>query len=116
MNNFGDAFINSATDYSQKNLDKESGAFLDLVEKYTVSNYTTGELKFGGKYRQKSRFGSPLQFRSNYYLYDFPMYVKLPDGTVVSKNLTGTQFEKLKLVGAQKISFANFLYTNPRTV
>ncbi|MCX6142357.1 MAG: TonB-dependent receptor [Ignavibacteriales bacterium] len=113
MNDFQDAFVNSATDRGQTNLDREKGAFLDLIEKYSVSNYLTGELKFGGKYRQKSRFGSPLEFRCRYYLIQFPQYTKLENGTIVRKNLTGTQFENIKLVGADRISFANFLSAAP---
>jgi TonB-dependent receptor len=113
LNNFQAAFLNSATDRGQTNLDKEKGAFIDLLKKYNVSSYVTGEFKFGGKYRDKSRYNSPLQFISNYYLYDFPIYTKEPDGSIGLKNLTGTQFQNLQLVGAKKVSFANLLYSKP---
>jgi TonB-dependent receptor len=113
VNNFTDAFINYGYDRSQKNLDKEIAARLDLLRKYTVSDNISGEIKFGGKYRQTGRFNSPSQSAAAYYLYTPSVYTRLPDGTIGAKDLKGTQFENLKLVGSQKISFANFLYTNP---
>jgi TonB-dependent receptor len=113
VNNFTNAFIDHAYDRSQKNLDKGIAARLDLLKKYSVSDNISGELKFGGKYRQTGRFNSPSQTGSMYYLYSPSAYTKLPDGSIATKDLKGTQFENLKLVGTQKISFANFLNTNP---
>jgi TonB-dependent receptor len=113
VNNFTNAFIDHAFDFSQKNLDKENGARLDLLRKYIVSDNISGELKLGGKYRQTGRFNSPSQSAAEYYLYTPSAYTRLPDGTIGAKDLKGTQFENLKLVGTQKISFANFLYSTP---
>jgi len=113
VNNFTDAFIDHAYDRAQKNLDKEIGVRLDLLRKYIVSDNISGEIKFGGKYRQTGRFNSPSQTAAMYYLYTPSAYAKLPDGSIAAKNLKGTQFENLKLVGTQKISFANFLDTSP---
>ena len=114
MNNFQAAFLNSATDRAQTNLDKEKGAFIDLSKKYSVGSTIMGELKFGGKYRSKSRYNSPLQFISNYYLYDFPAYTRNADGSIGPKNLSGTQFQNLQMVGAKKVSFSNLLNSTPQ--
>jgi TonB-dependent receptor len=113
VNNFNSAFINNANDYGQENLDREQAAHVDLLRKYTASNEITGEFKFGGKFRRTSRFNSPTESAAEYYLYVPSPYTKLPDGTIVPKNLTGTQFENLQLVGTQKVSFANFLFSTP---
>lgn len=113
VNNFTAAFIDHAYDFSQKNLDKEVAARLDLIRKYSVSENINGELKFGGKYRQTGRFNSPTETAAEYYLYTPSAYTKLADGSIVTKDLKGTQFENLTLVGTQKISFSNFLYASP---
>ncbi len=67
VNNFTNAFIDHAYDYSQKNLDRENGARLDLLRKYSVSDEISGEFKFGGKYRETGRFNSPTQSAAEYY-------------------------------------------------
>ncbi|MDP2887291.1 MAG: TonB-dependent receptor [Ignavibacteria bacterium] len=112
VNNFPNATMMNGYDFAQKNLDKENAAFLDLRKEYSLSDNVTGEFKFGGKFRQKSRFGSPLLFTATYYLFQFPEYTRLDNGAIVRKNFKGTQFENLQLT-AQRIALVNFLNTNP---
>jgi TonB-dependent receptor len=113
VNNFTNGFIDHTYDRSQKNLDKEVALRLDLMKKYTITDGVTGELKFGGKYRHTGRFSSPAQLASENYLYTLGQFARLPDGTIGAKPLAGTQYENVKLVGAGKVSFVNFLNATP---
>jgi len=113
MNNFNMAFLANAEDQTQKNLDRENNVILDILKKYTLSENITGEFKFGGKYRTKSRYSTPFDAKSNYYLYPLPAYVRLADGTFVSKSLVGTRFEDLKVSGGGKILMNQFLDPTP---
>ncbi|MFA6456339.1 MAG: TonB-dependent receptor [Bacteroidota bacterium] len=112
-NNFRAATIYRANDNAQSNFDKEKSASLDLTKEYSLSDEISGVLKFGGKYRQKSRYAMFHQSRANYYLFDWPIWTKQDDGTVVMKNLAGTRFENLQLTGTHKVIFTNFLNPTP---
>ena len=112
-NNFQASYINLANDRTQDNLDKEQGAVLDLSTAYEVSNLLTGELKFGGKYRTKSRHASFREARSNYYLYAWPEWTSAENGGIAKKNLTGTRFENLQLTAGGQVIFSNFLDPDP---
>jgi TonB-dependent receptor len=112
FNNFQAATLNSATDRNSRNYDKERTAYLNIGRKYTVSENLTGEVKIGGKYRSKSRSYAADETISNYYLFAVPAYARLNDGvTFVQKDFSGTRFAGL--VGAQGVSFSNYLDPNP---
>ncbi len=113
INNFASSIIQQANDRSQKNVDKELGASLDLNRHYSLGETITGDVKIGGKVRRKSRYNSPVEARSNYYLYAWPVYTRLPDGSIGLKSLAGTRFDPLVVTPANRISFANFLDADP---
>ena len=112
FNNFQAAILNQANDYSQVNDDKEIAGSLDFKKGYSVAENITGEFKFGGKYRQVTRSDEQTLYRANYYLYAYPTYQRLPDGSIVMKDLSGTRFQNLVLVGG-RVVFNNFLDPNP---
>ncbi|MDD8017700.1 MAG: TonB-dependent receptor, partial [Bacteroidota bacterium] len=113
LNNFQAATIDHANDNAQTNFDKEKSASLDLSKEYSLSDDLSGQIKFGGKFRQKSRYASFHQTRANYYLNTWPVWTKQEDGTIVRKNLSGTRFENLNLTQGGLVIFSNFLDPTP---
>ncbi len=113
LNNFQAATIDHANDNAQSNFDKEKSASLNLLRGYALTDYLSGEIKLGAKFRQKSRFAAFHQVRANYYLNPWPVWTKQDDGTVVQKNLPGTRFENLALTQGGQVIFANFLDPTP---
>ena len=111
FNNFESAYLNTGYDRSSSNYDKEKTAFLNILKEYFLSSNITGELKFGGKFRSKSRSLSPYESVAQYYLFAVPRYVKLEDGTFADKDFSGTRFDGL--VNVQGPSFSRFLNTTP---
>lgn len=107
-NNFEAAFMNVAYDRGEKNFDKEKAVFLDISNKYALGNYISGDVKIGGKYRSKSRSKVASEVVAPYYLNGFKDYVKLDDGSVVSKDFSGTIFGNLATNG-NSILLTNFL-------
>lgn len=99
-------------DRAEKNLDREKTVFLDLEKKYNLSNFLSGELKLGGKYRYKSRFREGSEFVSPYYIYETGGFVRLANGTIVPKSFVGTRFQNLALDGS-RILVKNFLDIDP---
>ncbi|HCA80371.1 MAG TPA: TonB-dependent receptor [Bacteroidetes bacterium] len=114
-NNFQASYINQANDRFQNNLDKEYAAALDLSTTYGITDQVTGEVKFGGKYRSKSRNADFHEARSNYYLNAWPEWTKDENGSIVKKNLSGTRFENLQLTAGGLVIFQNFLDAAPPT-
>jgi TonB-dependent receptor len=112
VNNFQAALLNQANDNTAKNLDKQKTAFLDLSKDYSLGTDLTGTFKFGGKYRENDRTNNETQSRSNYYLYPFPQYTKLANGSIVPKDLNGTVFQNLVITNA-RVSMINFLDSPP---
>lgn len=114
-NNFQAADIDHANDNKLTNFDKEKSASLDLSRQYTLSDFLSGEIKLGSKYRQKSRYASFRQLRANYYLITWPVsWTKSGDGTVAAKDFSGTRFENLAFQSG-RVLFSNFLDPNPET-
>lgn len=114
LNDWQDAYFNVANDNLGNNLEKIKTAFADFLKDYSVSTNITGALKFGVKYKEKNRNNNHSQSRSNYYLdTGVPAYIKLPNGNIVPKDLSGTAFGNVLLTGAQRISMINFLASNP---
>lgn len=92
-NNFRAATLAGAYYSSQDNLDKNKTAFLNLLHDYTIGNLISGELKFGGKYNSKGRNNNQTQNFAPYYLGYWQPYQKLPNGTIVPKDFSGTYFD-----------------------
>ena len=112
LNNFQKAYLNLSYDRSQKNLDREKTAYLDLEKKYNLSNLFSGEFKLGGKIRYKARFRESAEFVSPYYIYETGGYVILADGSIVPKSFLGTRFANLATDGS-RILVTNFLDSSP---
>jgi TonB-dependent receptor len=93
LNNFAVAYLNNAFYQSQKNLDKDRTAFLDLARKFTLGSAISNEVKIGGKYKYKNRFKETGQLYAPYYLGFWRDYTRLPDGTLQKKNFDGTWFQ-----------------------
>ena len=119
-NNFRAATLAGAYYNGQDNLDKDKAAFLNISKDYTVSNLFSGELKFGGKYRSKSRYNNQSQSYAFYYLGFWQPYEKLPGGSIQPKNFTGTSFNDFYQRYLQNplnntVSFVEFLDPNPES-
>ncbi|TAK51755.1 MAG: TonB-dependent receptor [Bacteroidetes bacterium] len=114
MNNFEKAYFNTGYYRSEKNLDKEKTAFLDVSSSYSFGSSILGELKVGGKYREKDRFKERSELFSPYYIEPFRRYTRLADGTVVLKDFSGTRFENL-LAPDGRILVLNFLDPVPES-
>ena len=76
MNDFSAAACSTAVYYLRNNFDKERTAFVDATKAYTLTDQVSGELKFGGKYRDRSRWLDRQELDDNNYLHGFyPTYV-----------------------------------------
>lgn len=88
-NDFSAAACSSAVYYQQQNFERERGAALNLARKYVLTDRLSGELKFGGKHKERTRWMDRSELDDNSYLHGF--YSTNSDGTPI--NLTGTRFE-----------------------
>jgi TonB-dependent receptor len=108
LNNFNRAYLNWGYFRSEKNIDKEKTAFLDLSKKYSLLDKLNGELKIGGKYRYKNRFKQAGELASAYYIDGYREYYRAADGSVQKKNFAGTYFNDLQLLNGNVLAI-NFL-------
>jgi TonB-dependent receptor len=112
-NNFDAATLYSAYYRTHKSQEKDLSGSLNLLKKYTLSNLISGELKIGGKYREKTRSRKQTEKLCPYYIIPYPEQMMLADGTLVDKELAGTWFEDLKLT-AGLVTMRNFLESTPK--
>jgi TonB-dependent receptor len=112
FNNFRRAYLDTADFDTEKNLEKEKTAFLDIARKYTFGNLIAGEIKVGGKYRYRNRFKETGERFAPYYLNYYQDYVRNPDGSITPKDFTGTRFANLQMTG-RLILMTNFLDASP---
>lgn len=121
LNNFEKTSLYSAFLRGQDSKEQEISGYLNLSKDYMIGQSYSGKLKFGGKYRAKSRLRSRSELFAPYYNFDFRRYARLPDGTIVHKSslFAGTRFENLHRVGEDGINgsgnilLTNFLDPNP---
>jgi TonB-dependent receptor len=111
-NNFRAAYIDTANFDSEKNLEKEKTAFLDVATKYALGDRVAGEVKLGGKYRYRNRFKESGEMFSPYYLNYYRDYTRNADGTITAKNFAGTRFANLQLTD-RLVLLTNFLDATP---
>lgn len=108
MNNFQQAYMVWSYYRQEANLDKEKTIHLDLSEQYEMGNNLSGEIKIGGKYRDKVRSKDNNQLTANYET--FGAYVNTPSGP---KNFTGTPFDN-KITAGGKVLLSWFLDPTPQ--
>lgn len=108
LNNFEKAYLFSAFKRTEESSETDRNLFLNLSKKYTVIPWISGEIKTGGKYKDKSRSRSNTELFAPYYNVSYCTYEQYSDGTIVPKDFTGTAFENLKTEGG-KVLLSNFL-------
>jgi len=108
LNNFSAAYMVWSYYRQEANLDKEKTAHIDLSDQYTMGNDLSGEIKFGGKYRDKVRSKDDSQLTANYET--FGAYTNTASGP---KNFTGTPFEN-KITAGGKVLLSWFLDPIPQ--
>lgn len=93
-NNFTAASLSEAWYRTQDNFEKDQAAYLDITREYNISNMISGAFKFGGRYRIKNRLNMNTETYSPYYLGNWKAYERLENGSIVSKDLSGTGFDQ----------------------
>jgi TonB-dependent receptor len=88
-NNFSAAQCSTAFFRGQNNFDKERTASLDVGRKYLLGDLFSGEIKIGGKHKEKTRWMSQSQAQSRYWTDGVQRYNI--DST--EKAYAGTRFE-----------------------
>jgi TonB-dependent receptor len=78
-NDFIAAPCSSAMYYKMGNFDRERTAYIGILRKYLLGDLFSGELKVGGKYKERSRWLNRSEFDDNSYLHNF--YVNGVDTT-----------------------------------
>ncbi len=102
-NNYIAATCSSASRFKKQNFERDRTASLNLSRKYTLTDLFSGEFRIGGKYRDRSRWLSEVEYDDNTYLH--PFYPLNADGSTI--NLLGTRFEDYYLhrtIGAPSLS------------
>ena len=98
LNNFQSAYMVWSYYRQEANLDKEKTAHLDLSTQYTIGTDLSGEVKFGGKYRDKIRSKSDNQLTANYET--FGAFLTTASGP---KNFAGTPFQNDNITETGKV-------------
>ena len=114
LNNINVSYLYDAYDRYEKNQQNEKSAILDISREYTLGSSMNGEFKFGGKYRYSKKNKDNTEYISPYYLNGYSPYEKLPDGSIVMKDLSGTPFENLAFSGSSILA-TNFTDPDPKS-
>ena len=88
-NDYQAATLTVASRFRKENSEQERSAALNVARKYTLTDLLSGELKIGGKYRERTRWRGEEEYDDNSYLHGF--FSNNVDGSKI--NLTGTRFE-----------------------
>ncbi|MCW8850025.1 MAG: TonB-dependent receptor, partial [Melioribacteraceae bacterium] len=118
-NNFRAATLGGAFYRTQNNFDKNKSAFLDILREYNLSNDISGEIKFGLKYKSKSKTNKGTLSYGPYYVNKWRPFELLPDGTTRAKDLSGSSFNEFYQFYLQNPannlpSFSYFLDDEPK--
>jgi TonB-dependent receptor len=113
-NNFQSASLYWSYDRDQDNSDKEKTAFLDVSRQYRIGPYVSGDLKIGGKVKERERSNYRAEDFTPYYLGRWMPYELLPDGTFRRKDFTGTAFEQWLADGGGFVGVSDF-FTSEKT-
>jgi TonB-dependent receptor len=71
VNNYIAAACSTGVYSQQDNFDQEKTAYLNIIKEYTLGNSFSGELKFGGKYKEKNRWMTDKEYDDNNYLHGY---------------------------------------------
>ncbi|MGA3243770.1 MAG: TonB-dependent receptor [Bacteroidota bacterium] len=102
-NDYQAATLTTASRFRKENSELERSVALNLARKYTLTDLLSGELKMGGKYRNRTRWRDEAEYDDNSYLHGF--FSNNLDGSKI--NLTGTRFEDYYLhrtIGSPSLS------------
>ena len=88
-NNYQNATLTVASRFRKENSEQERSAALNVARKYTLTDLLSGELKIGGKYRERARWRGEEEYDDNSYLHGF--FPNNADGSKI--NLMGTRFQ-----------------------
>jgi TonB-dependent receptor len=88
-NSYESASLTTASRFQKENFERERALSLNVAKKYTLTDLFSGELKLGGKYKERSRWRHESELDDNSYLHGF--YSTNKDGS--PNNLTGTRFQ-----------------------
>ncbi|HVN48334.1 MAG TPA: carboxypeptidase-like regulatory domain-containing protein, partial [Bacteroidota bacterium] len=83
VNNFVAAACSTGVYTKQNNADQEKTAYLNVTKEYTLGNIFSGELKFGGKYKEKNRWMTDVVDDDNNYLHGYASYPSGIDTTAL---------------------------------
>jgi len=108
---FTSPYCSTAVFIQQENFDKERTANLSISKKYKLSEYITGDIKVGGKYKERVRWMDNSELDDNTYLHGF--YFNNTDGS--SKNYAGTRFENYATTRPTNKPQIDDFYYNPVT-
>ena len=114
-NNFLEARLAGAFYSAQDNLDKDKAAFINFSREYTAGDLFSGKIKFGAKYKSKSRYNNQSQSSAYYYIGLWQPFEKLPDGTIQRKDFSGSYFQQYLSPNGNtmSLSFQEFLNSPP---
>ncbi|GJQ63851.1 MAG: TonB-dependent receptor [Melioribacteraceae bacterium] len=118
-NNFRASSLSEAWYRTQDNFEKDKSAFLNVSRDYAFGNLFSGTVKMGGRYRTKSRNNRNTEVYSPYYLGNWKAYERLDNGSIVLKDLSGTEFDAFYQTYLDTkspfVSLSAFIAENPDT-
>ena len=114
LNNFAASSLYSGRFQTEEASDADLSAYLNLSRDYTVGSAFSGQLKAGGKYRDKSRSRDRSEVLAPYAIEPFARFVRLADGSIVPKDYGSTSLGELDRDG-NLILGTSFLGGTPRT-
>src|ERR1035437_2892042 len=100
-NNYNQATLYDGYNRTARNFSKENAYYLNISKAYTINDLFSGELKFGGRYRGNTKFRDSTESIAPYYNIPIPGYTRLPDGTIVPKDYSGTRFFNIPTSGGR---------------
>jgi hypothetical protein len=71
VNNYTAAACSTGVYSKQENFDQEKTAYVNISRKYSFGDVFAGELKFGGKYKEKNRWMTDEELDDNNYLHGY---------------------------------------------